>query len=54
MAKRLGIPRENVYFTGGRDKWQTVKRLRIDKHIDNNAEQIELIRENTDSEGIKF
>ena len=54
MAKRLGIPRENVYFTGGRDKWQTVKRLRIDKHIDNNAEQIELIKENTEAEAIKF
>jgi hypothetical protein len=54
MAKKLGIKRENVYFTGGRDKWQTIKRLRINKHIDNNQEQIDLIKENTDAEAIKF
>jgi hypothetical protein len=54
MAKKLGIKRENVYFTGGRDKWQTIKRLRINKHIDNNQEQIDLIKVNTDAEAIKF
>ena len=54
MAQKLGIPKENVYFTGGRDKWQMLRRLRIDRHYDNNAEQISLIKENTEIDAVKF
>lgn len=49
IAKELGIPRLRVYFTEGADKWQTVKRLNIALHYDNNAEQINKIRENTNA-----
>jgi hypothetical protein len=54
MAQKLGIRKENVYFTGGRDKWQTLKRLRIERHYDNNAEQIALIKEFTEVDAVKF
>jgi hypothetical protein len=54
MAQKLRIPRENVYFTGGRDKWQTLKRLRIEKHYENNQEQINLIKEFTDIQTVKI
>ena len=54
MAEKLGIKKENVYFTGGKHKWMTVKRLRIDKHIDNNEEELQLIRENTTAEAWKI
>jgi hypothetical protein len=54
MAQKLGIPKENVYFTGGRDKWQMLRRLRIERHYDNNAEQISLIKENTEIDAVKF
>ena len=54
MAQKLGIPKQNVYFTGGRDKWQTLKRLRIEQHYDNNREQIDLIKEFTDINAVKF
>lgn len=50
MAEKLGIKKENVYFTGGKHKWMLVKRLRIDKHIDNNEEELQLIRDNTTAE----
>lgn len=50
LAKELGIPRLRVYFTNGADKWQTVKRLRIERHYDNNREQLDKIRENTNAE----
>lgn len=54
MAEKLGIKKENVYFTGGKHKWMTVKKLRIDKHIDNNEEELQLIRENTTAEAWKI
>lgn len=54
MAEKLGIKKENVYFTGGKHKWMLVKRLRIDKHIDNNEEELQLIRENTTAEAWKI
>jgi hypothetical protein len=50
LAKELGIPRLRVYFTNGADKWETVKRLRIERHYDNNREQLDKIRENTNAE----
>lgn len=53
-AQKIGIPKQNIYFTGGRDKWMTLKRLRVDKHYDNNADQLELIKANTEIEAVKF
>jgi DNA-binding phage protein len=53
VAKELGIPRLHVYFTNGKDKWNTIKRLGIDVHYDNNQEQIDKIKENTDTRAEK-
>ena len=53
VAKELGIPRLHVYFTNGNDKWNTIKRLGIDVHYDNNQEQITKIKENTDTRAEK-
>ena len=49
VAKELGIPRLHVYFTNGKDKWNTIKRLGIDVHYDNNEEQIQKIKDNTNT-----
>jgi hypothetical protein len=35
-------------------KWETIKRLGIDIHYDNNQDEIDLIDKNTDAVGIKF
>jgi hypothetical protein len=43
-----------VYFTAGKHKWMTVKKLRIEKHIDNNSEELQLITENTEAEAFKI
>jgi hypothetical protein len=43
-----------VYFTGGEDKWKTIKRLGIERHYDNNQEQIQKINDNTEALGIIF
>jgi hypothetical protein len=50
IAKELGIPRLRVYFTNGADKWKTIQSLGIELHIDNNEEQVNKIKENTDSD----
>lgn len=50
VADEIGIPRRRVYFTNGAMKWETVKRLNIGKHYDNNEDELRLIRENTDAE----
>jgi 3-deoxy-D-manno-octulosonate 8-phosphate phosphatase KdsC-like HAD superfamily phosphatase len=50
IAKELGIPRLRVYFTNGADKWKTIQSLGIELHIDNNEEQVNKIKEQTDSE----
>lgn len=47
FAREHGIPRSHVISTGGRDKWQFVKELGIDKHVDNNVHQQAMIRQNT-------
>jgi len=52
VADEIGIPRSRVYFTNGKLKWETVKRLGIGTHYDNNEDEIRLIRENTDAKGI--
>jgi hypothetical protein len=54
VADELGIPHSRVYFTNGKMKWETVKRLEIGMHYDNNQDEINLINNNTDSKGIKF
>jgi acid phosphatase class B len=53
VAKELGIPRLHVYFTNGKDKWNTIKRLNIDVHYDNNEEQIQQIKDNTNTRAEK-
>jgi len=50
IANELGIPRLRVYFTNGADKWKTIQSLGIELHIDNNEEQVNKIKEQTDSE----
>jgi uncharacterized HAD superfamily protein len=54
IAKELGIPKLMVYFTGGEDKWKTIKRLGIERHYDDNQEQIQKINDNTEALGIIF
>lgn len=52
VADKVGIPRSRVYFTNGKMKWETIKRLGIGTHYDNNPDEIRLIRENTDADAI--
>lgn len=52
IADKIGIPRSRVYFTNGKMKWETIKRLGIGTHYDNNEDEIRLIRENTNAKGI--
>jgi hypothetical protein len=54
VAQDLGILKSRVYFTNGAMKWETVKRLNIGTHYDNNQNEIDLINNNTDAKGIKF
>lgn len=54
VASELGILKSRIYFTNGAMKWETVKRLNIGTHYDNNQKEIDLIRENTDANAIKF
>lgn len=54
LAEKLGIAQSNVHFTNGQDKWKYILRLHIDKHIDNNQEQIDKIRKFTTAEGVLF
>jgi hypothetical protein len=51
VADKVGIPHSRVYFTNGKYKWETIKRLGIGTHYDNNPDEIKLIRENTDANG---
>lgn len=51
VAEKIGIPRSRVYFTNGKLKWETIKRLGIGEHYDNNEDEIKAIRENTDAVG---
>lgn len=54
VADELGIAYSKVHFTNGKMKWETVKRLEIGIHYDNNQTEIDLINTNTDTKGIKF
>ena len=44
VADKVGIPHSRVYFTNGKMKWETIKRLGIGTHYDNNEDEIRLIR----------
>lgn len=52
FAREHSIPKDRVHFTNGRDKWPTIKSLGIDKHYDNNKEQVDKINANTDCEAV--
>jgi hypothetical protein len=54
VANKLGIAHSNIHFTNGKDKWSFVIRLKIDKHIDNNKEQVDKINKFTTAEGVLF
>ena len=45
-AKDLGIPRDKVHATNGKLKWETIKKLGIERHIDNNSNELKAIEEN--------
>jgi len=45
-AQSVGIPRDRVFFTEGRLKWQKLKDLGIQRHIDNNPDEIDAIKKN--------
>lgn len=51
VAEKVGIPRSRVKFTNGKLKWETIKKLGIGEHYDNNEDEIKAIRENTDAKG---
>jgi len=51
VADEVGIPHSRVYFTNGQMKWETIKRLNIAEHYDNNPDEIRLINENTEAKG---
>lgn len=53
-AKELGIPSNRVIFTDGKLKWETIKRLNISRHYDNNQNEIDKINQLTDANGILF
>ena len=52
IAEKIEVPRSRVYFTNGKMKWETIKRLGIGTHYDNNENEIRLIRENTEAKGV--
>ena len=45
IADKVGIPRNNIYFTGGALKYDTVRRLKIKTHFDNNQNELNRINE---------
>jgi hypothetical protein len=45
-AKELGIDRSKVFFTNGQLKWKKLKELGIQKHYDNNPDEIKAIKDN--------
>ena len=46
VADELGIPHDKVHATNGKLKWETIKKLGIEKHIDNNEKELEAIDKN--------
>lgn len=52
FADANGLPLSKVYFTAGVDKWHVIKDLGINKHYDNNAEQVNKINEFTECDAV--
>jgi hypothetical protein len=46
VADQLGISHDKVHATNGKLKWETIKRLGIKKHIDNNPDELKAIQDN--------
>lgn len=53
VVNKVGIKRENVYFTGMCYKWETLKMLNIDHHYDDCKYEVRLIEENTNIKAIR-
>lgn len=51
VARELGIRKNHVVFTNGRDKWSFIDKYGITIHYDNNPEQIAKIKKNTKAKG---
>ena len=47
IADRIGIPRNNIYFTNGQPKWQRIVDLGIRRHYDSNPKTIKDIKDYT-------
>jgi hypothetical protein len=55
VAKELGISLDKIHATNGKLKWETIKRLGIQTHYDNNEDEIKAIKLNLPTvRGIKF
>lgn len=54
VIEELGINRDHIYYTNGRDKYTKIEELGIGRHYDNNQEQIDKINQNTNARGMKF
>ena len=44
VAKQLGIDERKIYATNGKLKWETIKRLGIQTHYDNNPDELKAIK----------
>lgn len=53
-AADLKINKNRVIATNGKLKWETIKRLNIGTHYDNNKNEVDEINKNTDARGILF
>lgn len=54
-AAEVGISRNKIHYTNGKPKWETLKRLGIRAHYDNNQHELDLIKEFApEIKGIKF
>jgi hypothetical protein len=49
FAQEHGIPRSRVIQSTVGHKWEAVKRLGLDKHVDNNPDELKLIEKNTNA-----
>jgi len=54
VAEFLGIYEENIIFAEYTDKWIFMKEYGIELHIDGDLEEIELIREQPNMNGVHF
>ena len=50
FAQEHGILKSRVIRVSRGSKWEAVKSLGIDKHVDNNPDELELIRKNTNAQ----